>query len=978
MTSLVLRNVVAATAALGAMTMGLSEASAQACPAGRSCFYMPPALAAAPTFSGVGWDMVLASPRGTITGTWRAGTGAATAFTVSPGTPLVVPLSATLGTAAAYNVAETRGIFIEASSSELIVDHREIVGPWQSSSTIKASSYGLGTRFRMGGYNLNAVGSTGTGYDYASVYAPFGGTITFTAPPGAALPFWEASAAASYSVTLSSGQTYIARTLPGAVCTREIDAALVTSTDPITVDTGGRGWSGICSVSGGCGDDGADNVLPVSGVGTQYVVHDFPSTNAAGEDFIVIADTAGTEVRVNGVLVATLAAGATFTAGVSGVTYIETSQPAYVYQNSGLAGCELDVALLPPVVLAPLGTWVTDFNVASDSTGQAAVVIAATSLLSLRVDGAVPVLLSSTLVPGRLDLRAVTFSVGAGNHSVRADADFQLGLVTSGSGSGLFAYYTPFRIAGCGNGTRVAPEGCDDGNVGDGDGCSSSCQIEVGFPGCALVTDCVPAARCEAGTCVARCLSDASCNDSNACTVDTCSLTGSCVNTPVLAGSAGACAGGLVCSGAPTNLCVQCLTNTQCSGATPLCNTLTNQCVGCLVGTDCDDSNGCTSDSCALNACVNTPNMVGSACTGGVCNATSMCVGCLDDSVGTAVDSGCSAPTPMCAPGGVCVGCIAASDCADTNPCTVEACTLGMCEIDGVEAGMMGMCAASTVCSGPAGSTPNSCVQCATNAQCSGATAFCDTATNTCGPCTADFGGVGAACSEATPFCALTGATMGICGRCTSNADCVGHAGGALCDLVSGSCGTACNVDSDCGATEWCPTSRVCAPKVANGMSVPTAGPANGMCTMEIGTRTCISAVCFEADDLCGLPNGEGCAGASVCRSSICAPSGECAECDTNDDCMGGRVCNVPAGLCVMTDAGMGDAGMSDAGPRTDAGRADAASPLFDAGPGTDTNGGGIAGGACGCAVNTTKSTNGLLAMLGLLGLVVARRRRRA
>jgi len=988
--------------------------------------------------------MVLASPRGTITGTWRPGTGAATAFTVSPGTPLVVPLSATLGTAAAYNVAETRGIFIEASSSELIVDHREILGPWQSSSTIKASSYSLGTRFRLGGYNLNASNTSGTGYDYASLYAPFGATVTLTAPTGAALPFWEASATATLTVMLTGGQTYIARTLPGPVCTREIDGALVTSTDPISVDTGGRGWSGICSVVGGCGDDGADNVLPVSGVGTQYVVHDFPSSFASGEDVTVIADTAATEVRVNGTLVATLAAGATYTTGVTGVTYIETSAPAYVYQNSGLAGCELDVALLPPVVLAPLGIWVTDFNVVAASTGQAAVVVAQASFASLRVDGAVPTFISSVLVPGRADLRAVTFAVAAGNHSVRAGADFQLGLVTSGSGSGLFAYYTPFRVAGCGNGVRVAPEGCDDGNVGDGDGCSSACQIEVGFTGCTIVSDCVPAARCDAGTCVARCLTDTSCNDSNACTVDSCSPTGACVNTAVAAGSMGTCAAG-VCSGAPTNRCVQCVTNLQCSGATPLCNTATNVCVGCLAVADCNDGNECTTDSCSSSVCARTPLAVGTACTGGVCNAAQACVGCIDDGAGTATDTGCRAVVPQCitgiggstcqacsdsttggidlgcgaaapacvsragvnecapcedsalglavdngcsgaaplcavsASGNMCVGCLMSPDCSDGNPCTIEGCMLGMCAITGVEAGMTGMCAAGTICSGPVGAMPNACVQCVTNAQCSGATAFC-TDSNVCGPCTADFGGMGAACSGATPFCALTGATMGICGRCTSNTDCVGRAGGAVCDLVSGSCGTACNVDSDCAGTEWCPDSRVCAPKVANGMSVPMAGPANGVCTTEVGTRTCISAICFEADDLCGLPNGETCTGASVCRSTLCAPNSACGECDTNDDCTGGRVCNVPTGLCVTTDAGMtmGDAGMSDTGPRADVGRGDAGELLFDAGPGADTNGGGIAGGACGCAVNTTKSTNGLFAMLSLLGLVLARRRRRA
>ncbi|MEZ4250665.1 MAG: hypothetical protein R3B99_20755, partial [Polyangiales bacterium] len=245
-------------AGLAFVAMPSDTAEAQACPIGRACFYVPPALPTPPTYT-VDWDMVISSPRGTITGTWRAGAGAPTAFSVSPGMPLTVPLSTTEGTASGFGTAEQRGIFIEASSGELVVNHRLIVGPWQSSSTIKSSAYALGQRFRLGSYNLNGNTSADTGFDYTAVYAPFGGSVTFTAPPGAALPFWQAAPmATSFTVSLTPGQTYIARTSPGNVCTREQLGGLVTSTEPIAVSVGGRGWSGVCSVSGGCGDDGAD------------------------------------------------------------------------------------------------------------------------------------------------------------------------------------------------------------------------------------------------------------------------------------------------------------------------------------------------------------------------------------------------------------------------------------------------------------------------------------------------------------------------------------------------------------------------------------------------------------------------------------------------------------------------------------------------------------------------------------------------
>lgn len=549
--------------------------------------------------------------------------------------------------------------------------------------------------------------------------------------------------------------------------------------------------------------------------------------------------------------------------------------------------------------------------------------------------------------------------------------------------------------------------------------------------------------------CTRRCTTAAECDDGIACTTNAC-VSSACSFTAAPIGTT--CAGG-VCNGDTTApICVACAdssamgTDSGCMAAAPHCRTSgaaapvceacidsgmsgvdlgcgaatpncvvgvggRNSCVACLSAAECNDSNTCTTDSCAAGMCIQTPVTTGTTCAAGVCSAAGTCVTCTDTAAEAGVDSGCTAAAPLCLGSGalatcnacadtgmggtdlgcttmspvcgnvggaaVCLGCVTATDCADTNACTTEACVANRCEITGIAAGFTGACADMNVCTGPGSTPPNTCVQCVADAQCSGATAFCDVATHVCGPCERDFGGAGdgAACPEATPLCALTGPTAGICGRCATNVDCVGNPNGTVCDTTSGACGDTCIVDSDCAMTEWCPASGVCAPRVPNGMSVPAAGPANGMCTMSIGTRTCISGVCFEADDLCGLPNGEACTGAGVCRSAICAPNGLCGACDGNDDCEGGT-CNVATGTCSGNDAGVGN----DAGPRSDAGPVDAGGTMTaDSGAANTDAGrttGGIAGGACGCAVNTTKSSSGLFAMLGMLGLVMARRRR--
>jgi cysteine-rich repeat protein len=540
---------------------------------------------------------------------------------------------------------------------------------------------------------------------------------------------------------------------------------------------------------------------------------------------------------------------------------------------------------------------------------------------------------------------------------------------------------------------------------------------------CMTAAECDDGIACTDGACIGGACSFLPTAAGTACRGGVCNGSAlvpmciGCIDTSLAGTDSGCVAAAPHCrtSGTGAPVCERCIDSGMsgidlgCASATPYCvaGSAGNSCVACLAASDCNDSNVCTTDACTAGACTSTPVAVGTTCAAGVCSAAGACVGCVDTAADASIDSGCNMAAPLCLGSGaaatcnacadtaiagtdlgcnamspvcgsiggaaVCVGCLAASDCADGNACTTEACLENRCQLTSLEAGTPGTCPDMNVCTGPMATMPNACVQCVSDAQCSGATAFCNTTTNLCGPCTRDFGGAGdgAACPEMNPLCALTGPMAGVCGRCSTNADCAGNPAGALCDTMSGACGTACTVDSDCAGTEWCPASRVCAPKVPNGMSVPMAGPADGTCTMTIGTRTCISGVCFEADDLCGLPNGETCTGASVCRSAICAPNGLCGACDSNDDCDAG-ICNVATGACFVPDGGMPDAGRPDAGSRD----SDTGPMTADAGGDAGESPGGIAGGACGCTVNTTKSTSGILAMLGMLALVMMRRRR--
>ncbi len=411
-----------------------ADAGAQSCPAGQRCYYVPPHSPTPTGYSGIGWDLVISSSIGTVSGTYRFGAGAPVAFSAMPGAPTIIALSTTNGVAANYHTVETRGVFIEADN-DLFVATRMITGPWQDSASIKESSFALGTRFRAGGYALNGLNNPNTGHDMISVYAPTGASVTFTAPEGVVGQLlWQGVTGPTHTVSLAAGETFIIRTL-GNQCGAEIDGSLVTSTDPIAVISGGRGWSGMIAgctnIAGGCGDDGFDNILPTNQWGSIFTITNYPGANNGGEDVRVVSDTAGTMVLVNDVLVATLDAGETHTfVPAAGATLIETSNPVAVYHNAAaaLSGCELGLSFVAPMEFR--GSTSLNVAVNVSGTGTAAVTIETARVASVRLDGAVLVAPTVAVVPGRPDVSVVTFSLTAGNHVVSSSGDFQMGMVT--------------------------------------------------------------------------------------------------------------------------------------------------------------------------------------------------------------------------------------------------------------------------------------------------------------------------------------------------------------------------------------------------------------------------------------------------------------------------------------------------------------------------------------------------------------------
>jgi cysteine-rich repeat protein len=185
--------------------------------------------------------------------------------------------------------------------------------------------------------------------------------------------------------------------------------------------------------------------------------------------------------------------------------------------------------------------------------------------------------------PGRC-FEAYFATAGVGRNTIDAfEGRASVPNTTTTTSSSTTSTTSPVPI--CGNGAREFPEQCDDGNLVDGDCCSSLCMGEpVGQP-CA--------------------------EDGNVCTLDVCSGLGLCVHTPGHAG---------VTCRPSTN---QCDATEQCSGVSSACPP------------DAPLPNGTT---CDVSACETGETCTAGVCGGGVPLECPACESC-------APSSGC-VPTP--------------------------------------------------------------------------------------------------------------------------------------------------------------------------------------------------------------------------------------------------------------------------------------------------------------------------------------------
>jgi hypothetical protein len=233
------------------------------------------------------------------------------------------------------------------------------------------------------------------------------------------------------------------------------------------------------------------------------------------------------------------------------------------------------------------------------------------------------------------------------------------------------------------------PRTCDDGQLCTSDSCQPGvgCVSVANSLPCSDGNPCTVGDQCGSNTCQPG--MPMLCDDSVACTVDSCGSGGTCAHVPsdALCG-AGTCDPTLGCQTGATCDATACAASAgpcetaTCSGTTCVhsgCAAGTACCGGSCMPMGCSDGNPCTDDACGASGCFHTFNVIGcddgDACTSGdtcglgVCHGTVMSCDDLNVCTTDACSGGACTHTPL-----------STGACDDANECTfVDHCVAGVC-----------------------------------------------------------------------------------------------------------------------------------------------------------------------------------------------------------------------------------------------------------------------------------------------------------
>jgi gliding motility-associated-like protein len=242
------------------------------------------------------------------------------------------------------NVIQNKGIRISSTaqiSAYYEVNNVNFVGLNPELFVLKGQN-ALGNDFFISSQNAGNNGNgTPTPYSSFNIVATENNTdITITPSKNIV----GHAAGVPFTITLNRGQTYAAIASSQAAA-QHLEGSRVTSTKPIAITLAD---DFISSPGFACSDLIGDQTIPIRVTGDEYIATKGYLLGSL-EKLYITATANGTTISQDGAAVTTLNAGQSYQLTLTNAsTYIQASNPVYVYQVSGI-GCELGGAILPPI-----------------------------------------------------------------------------------------------------------------------------------------------------------------------------------------------------------------------------------------------------------------------------------------------------------------------------------------------------------------------------------------------------------------------------------------------------------------------------------------------------------------------------------------------------------------------------------------------------------------------------------------------------
>ncbi|MEV1285975.1 fibronectin type III domain-containing protein [Micromonospora sp. NPDC049679] len=354
-------------------------------------------------------------------GTVRWPDSTTSAFSVTAGEVAAVPVPTSVATMPLEGTANV-GIHITAGLPITVYGLNFMNGT--SDAYVALPTTTLGTRYRALAHK-----TTQPGYPSRLTVLATGDGTTVTVTPKNAIG--GRPAGTPYTVSLNAGQVYTVASTTTAGAEADVTGALVASDKPVAVYAGvGCGNIGV----GAC-DHIVEAMTPTKSWGTSFLLVRYAKASG-GDPVRVLADQDGTEVKVDGSVVATLAAGEFYegtlmASGGNTGALITTSKPALVaqYMTNNAYGPSGSTVTGDPssMLVPPYQQYLDSYTLATPGSGFAFnavnVAIPTSAIGSLTLDGE-PVPAGSFAAIGSTGFSSAQLSVGLGTHNLRASAPF--------------------------------------------------------------------------------------------------------------------------------------------------------------------------------------------------------------------------------------------------------------------------------------------------------------------------------------------------------------------------------------------------------------------------------------------------------------------------------------------------------------------------------------------------------------------------